>query len=86
MLGLNLSFTASDPTMLHAALTANFVVSTTTAQAGPVYRHMEFARQCLWPGRPVDFDHRRLGQFSVVGPNARKLIERVVDRFDHFKA
>ncbi len=61
-----------------------FVVTTTTAQAGPVYRHMEFARQCLWPELDVQLISTTdaWAQISVAGPNARKLLERVVDGFD----
>ncbi|RUW70353.1 sarcosine oxidase subunit alpha family protein [Mesorhizobium sp. M2A.F.Ca.ET.067.02.1.1] len=61
-----------------------YVVTTTTAQAGPVYRHMEFARQCLWPQLDVQLISTTdaWAQFSVAGPNARKLLERIVDRFD----
>lgn len=62
----------------------HYVVTTTTAQAGPVYRHMEFARQCLWPELDVQLISTTdaWAQFSVAGPNARKLLERVVDGFD----
>ncbi|MFZ0097474.1 MAG: sarcosine oxidase subunit alpha family protein [Gemmobacter sp.] len=62
----------------------HYVVTTTTAQAGPVYRHMEFARQCLWPELDVQLISTTdaWAQFSVAGPNARKLLERIVDGFD----
>ena len=62
----------------------HYVVTTTTAQAGPVYRHMEFARQCLWPELDVQLISTTdaWAQFSVAGPNARRLLERVVDGFD----
>lgn len=62
----------------------HFVVTTTTAQAGPVYRHMEFARQCLWPELDVQLISTTdaWAQISVAGPNARKLLERIVDGFD----
>ena len=62
----------------------HYVVTTTTAQAGPVYRHMEFARQCLWPQLDVQLISTTdaWAQFSVAGPNARRLLERVVDGFD----
>ena len=63
---------------------APYVVTTTTAQAGPVYRHMEFARQCLWPALDVQLisTTEAWAQFAVAGPNARRLLERVVDGFD----
>jgi heterotetrameric sarcosine oxidase alpha subunit len=62
----------------------HYVVTTTTAQAGPVYRHMEFARQCLWPELDVQLISTTdaWAQLSVAGPNARRLLERVVDGFD----
>lgn len=62
----------------------HYVVTTTTAQAGPVYRHMEFARQCLWPELDVQLISTTdaWAQISVAGPHARKLLERVVDGFD----
>ncbi|MFN4171195.1 MAG: sarcosine oxidase subunit alpha family protein [Pseudorhodobacter sp.] len=62
----------------------HYVVTTTTAQAGPVYRQMEFARQCLWPELDVQLISTTdaWAQFSVAGPNARTLLERVVDGFD----
>ncbi|MFB9950528.1 sarcosine oxidase subunit alpha family protein [Rhizobium puerariae] len=62
----------------------HYVVTTTTAQAGPVYRHMEFARQCLWPELDVQLISTTdaWAQFSVAGPNARLLLERIVDNSD----
>jgi sarcosine oxidase subunit alpha len=62
----------------------HYVVTTTTAQAGPVYRHMEFARQCLWPDLDVQLISTTdaWAQISVAGPKARVLLERVVDGFD----
>lgn len=62
----------------------HYIVTTTTAQAGPVFRHMEFARQCLWPDLDVQIVSTTdaWAQISVAGPNARRLLERVVDGFD----
>ncbi|MGD9864547.1 MAG: sarcosine oxidase subunit alpha family protein, partial [Pseudodonghicola sp.] len=62
----------------------HYVVTTTTAQAGPVYRHMEFARQCLWPELDVQLISTTdaWAQISVAGPNARALLERIVDDAD----
>ncbi|WP_068118831.1 sarcosine oxidase subunit alpha family protein [Tropicimonas marinistellae] len=60
---------------------AHFVVTTTTANAACVYRHMEFVRQCLRP----DLDVQLMpvtdawAQVAVAGPNARKLLQRIVD-------
>ncbi len=62
----------------------HYVVTTTTAQAGPVYRHMEFARQCLWPELDVQLISATdaWAQFAIAGPNARSLVARIVDGFD----
>jgi sarcosine oxidase subunit alpha len=59
----------------------HFVVTTTTANAGPVYRHMEFARQCLWPDMDVQLISTTdaWAQIAVAGPKSRELLQRVVD-------
>jgi len=59
----------------------HFVMTTTTANAVSVFRHMEFCRQCLWPGLDVQMISatEQWAQFAVAGPNARKLLENVVD-------
>ena len=59
----------------------HFVVTTTTANAVGVYRHMEFVRQCLYPDMDVQLisTTEAWAQFSVAGPNARKLLQKVVD-------
>lgn len=60
----------------------HFVVTTTTANAVGVYRHMEFVRQCLVPDMDVQLisTTEAWAQFSVAGPNARKLLQKVVDQ------
>ncbi|MCA2012333.1 sarcosine oxidase subunit alpha family protein [Cereibacter sphaeroides] len=62
----------------------HYVVTTTTANAGPVYAQMEFARQCLWPDLDVQLISTTdaWAQIAVAGPKARALLERVVDGFD----
>ncbi|UWQ91836.1 sarcosine oxidase subunit alpha family protein [Rhodobacteraceae bacterium M382] len=62
----------------------HFVVTTTTANAVVVYRNMEFARQCLYPDMDVQLisTTEAWAQFAVAGPNARKLLQKVVDQ-DH---
>lgn len=62
----------------------HYVVTTTTANAGTIYRHMEFCRQCLWPDLDVQLISTTdaWAQIAVAGPNARRLLERVVDGFD----
>ena len=59
----------------------HFVMTTTTANAAPVFRHLEFCRQCLWPDLDVQLisTTEAWAQFSVAGPNARKLLQKVVD-------
>ncbi|MGI9522477.1 MAG: sarcosine oxidase subunit alpha family protein [Hyphomicrobiaceae bacterium] len=60
----------------------HFVITTTTANAVSVFRHMEFCRQCLWPNLDVHLisTTEQWAQLSVAGPNARRLLEKVVDR------
>lgn len=59
----------------------HFVVTTTTANAVSVYRHMEFVRQCLFPDMDVQLisTTEAWAQYSVAGPNARRLLQKVVD-------
>jgi glycine cleavage system aminomethyltransferase T len=59
-----------------------WVVTTTTANAVAVYRHMEFCRQCLWPGLDVQLvsTTEAWAQVSVAGPHARTLLSRIVDQ------
>ncbi len=59
----------------------HFVVTTTTANAVSVYRHMEFVRQCLFPDLDVQLisTTEAWAQYAVAGPNARKLLQKVVD-------
>jgi sarcosine oxidase subunit alpha len=58
-----------------------YVMTTTTANAVSVFRHMEFCRQCLWPDLDVHLISatEQFAQYSVAGPNARKLLQKVVD-------
>ena len=63
----------------------HFIMTTTTANAVSVFRHMEFARQCLWPNLDVQIisTTEAWAQFSVAGPNSRMVLEKVVDpKFD----
>ena len=59
----------------------HFVMTTTTANAVPVFRNMEFARQCLWPGLDVHLISvtEQWAQFAVAGPNSRRLLRKIVD-------
>ncbi|MCP4074087.1 MAG: sarcosine oxidase subunit alpha family protein [Hyphomicrobiales bacterium] len=59
----------------------HYVMTTTTANAVSVFRHMEFCRQCLWPDMDVHMISvtEQWAQYAVAGPNARKLLQKVVD-------
>jgi len=60
----------------------HFVMTTTTANAVSVFRHMEFCRQCLWPEMDVHLISAtdQWAQFAVAGPNSRKLLQNLVDK------
>ena len=59
----------------------HYVMTTTTANAVSVFRHMEFARQCLYPSMDVHLISatEQWAQFAVAGPNARNLLSKIVD-------
>ncbi|WP_170569828.1 sarcosine oxidase subunit alpha family protein [Ruegeria atlantica] len=59
----------------------HFVVTTTTANAVSVYRHMEFVRQCLCPDMDVQLisTTEAWAQYAVAGPNSRKLLQMIID-------
>ncbi len=58
-----------------------YLVTTTTANAGPVYQHMQFCHQVLWPGLDVQFVSvsDQWAQYAIAGPRARDLLRAVVD-------
>ncbi|MBL4854278.1 MAG: sarcosine oxidase subunit alpha family protein [Robiginitomaculum sp.] len=60
----------------------HFVMTTTTANAVSVYRHLEFCRQCLWPNMDVKLISvtDQWAQYAIAGPNARKLLQKIVDK------
>ncbi len=60
----------------------HFVVTTTTANAVSVYRHMEFVRQCLAPDLDVQLisTTESWAQYAVAGPKARRVLEKIVDQ------
>ena len=62
----------------------HFVMTTTTANAGLVFRNMEFARQCLWPDLDVHLISTTdaWATFAVAGPGSRDLMQTVVDGRD----
>ncbi len=59
----------------------HYLMTTTTANAVNVFRHLEFCRQCLWPGIDVHLISatEQYAQFAVAGPNSRKLLQKIVD-------
>jgi sarcosine oxidase subunit alpha len=59
----------------------HFVITTTTANAVSVYRHMEFVRQVLSPDMDVQLvsTTESWAQYAVAGPNARNLLRKIVD-------
>lgn len=59
----------------------HYLMTTTTAKAALVYRHLEFANQCLWPGLDVQLISvtDAWAQFAVAGPNSRDLICKLID-------
>ena len=60
----------------------HFIMTTTTANAVLVFRRLEFARQCLWPGLDVHLISITDGwaQYAVAGPNSRRLIRKLADK------
>ncbi len=59
---------------------AHFLVSTTTAFAGPVMDHLEFCAQVLWPGMDVQLVSvtEAWAQVAVTGPKAREVLAPLV--------
>jgi heterotetrameric sarcosine oxidase alpha subunit len=59
----------------------HYVMTTTTANAGAVYQHMEFCLQCLWPDLDVHMTSLTdtWTQFAVAGPKSRDLLAKLVD-------
>ena len=60
---------------------AHFLMTTTTANAGPVMQHLEFCHQCLWPRLDVQMISvsEQWAQFSLAGPRSRDVLSRIVD-------
>ena len=59
---------------------SHYVMTTTTAAAGLVMRHLDFATQVLKPDLDVQFisTTEQWAQFAVAGPKARDLLQRFV--------
>ncbi|WP_282128240.1 sarcosine oxidase subunit alpha family protein [Roseobacter litoralis] len=58
----------------------HFLMTTTTAAAGPVMRHLEFVHQALQPELDVCFTSvtEQWAQFAVAGPKSRDLLNGVL--------
>jgi len=61
---------------------SEYVMTTTTANAVNVFRHLEYLRQCLFPDMDVQLisTTEAWAQYSVAGPNARRLLQKLVDQ------
>jgi methylglutamate dehydrogenase subunit C len=59
----------------------HYLMTTTTANAVSVFRHMEFCRQVLWPQMDVNLISvtDQWAQYAVAGPNSRRVLEQLVD-------
>ena len=59
----------------------HYVMTTTTANAAGVYRHLEFCHQCLWPELDVQIISitDQYAQYAIAGPNSRKLLSMIID-------
>jgi sarcosine oxidase subunit alpha len=60
---------------------SHYVMTTTTAAAGEVMKHLDFVQQCLRPNLNVRFISvtEQWAQFSVVGPKSRDLLNGLLD-------
>ena len=62
----------------------HYLMTTTTANAVGVFRHLEFCHQCLWPNLDVHLISvtEQYAQFAIAGPNSRSLLEKLIDAAD----
>ena len=60
----------------------HYLMTTTTAAAGNVMRHLEFVHQCLCPQMDVRFISvtEQWAQFAIAGPKARDLLNALLDK------
>jgi methylglutamate dehydrogenase subunit C len=58
-----------------------FFLTTTTANAGKVFQHLEFCHQVLWPALDVQLTSvsDQWAQFAVAGPHSRDTLAKIVD-------
>ncbi len=59
----------------------HYFMTTTTVNAVKVMQHLEFCQQCLWPELDVQMVSvtEQWAQFAVAGPQAREVLQKVVD-------
>ncbi len=59
----------------------HYVMTTTTANAGKVFQHLEFCHQWLWPELDVRFISvtDQWAQIALAGPKARDVLQKIVD-------
>ena len=59
----------------------HYVMTTTTAAAGAVMKHLDFVHQCLRPDLDVTFISvtEQWAQFAVAGPKSRELLNGILD-------
>tara|TARA_Y100000815_G_scaffold272338_1_gene301017 strand:- start:336 stop:3272 length:2937 start_codon:yes stop_codon:yes gene_type:complete len=59
----------------------HFVITTTTAAAGQVMRHLEFVHQCVAPRMDLRMISvtEHWAQFAIAGPKARELVNALID-------
>jgi len=62
----------------------HFLMTTTSANAGPVMAHLEFCHQVLWPELDVHYLSvtEQWAQMSIAGPKARATLRKVLDGLD----
>jgi sarcosine oxidase subunit alpha len=60
---------------------SHYVISTTTANAGKVFQHLEFCKQVLWPELDVELISvtEQWAQYSIAGPHSRDVLRKLVD-------
>jgi methylglutamate dehydrogenase subunit C len=58
-----------------------YFMTTTTANAGRVFQHMQFCHQMLWPALDVQLVSAtdEWAQYSVAGPKARETLAKLID-------
>jgi methylglutamate dehydrogenase subunit C len=60
----------------------HFVMTTTSANAVAIMRHLEFCHQCLWPDLDVQMTSisEQWAQMAIAGPRSRETLARIADR------